>query len=192
MRWCVIAVLASLLAGCEHTPADRETAGPRAGAAGGSRNAPEVRSIDPTSSPEVPHLADDGIERWPATVEGNGIRVRVARTRPQHFAGLGGVKLAENEGMFFMYKSKMLKSFWMKGCIIGLDIAWLSDDLKVLQIDSLDAPGPNTPDDEIQSAVAPEPIQYVLEMRKGWFAARGLGVGARVSVPVELLRKKAE
>ena len=143
--------------------------------------------------PSVPNgsqRGDDGIERWPATVGGDGIQIRLARTRSQHFRGLAGVRLKPDEGMLFIYRTKVDKSFWMKDCVIGLDIAWLSEDLRILRIDSLDAPPPDAADEDIMNAVAPEPIRYVLEMRKGWFASHGLKSGARVSVPEAVRRMK--
>jgi len=141
---------------------------------------------------EGPTTAADGVTRWRATVNDVPVRVRVARTRAQHFKGLGGVKLAADEGMFFMYGLKVARGFWMKGCVVGLDIAWLSDDLTVLKIDTLPAPGPETTDLNMPRASAPEPGRFILEMPAGWFARQSLGVGSRVSVPAALLRKKAE
>ena len=139
-----------------------------------------------------PMTGDDGVVRWLATVNGVPVRIRVARTRTQHFKGLAGVKLAADEGMFFMYGPKEARGFWMKGCVIGLDIAWLSDDLTVLKIDTLPAPGPKTTDETMPRASAPEPIKFILEMPAGWFARQSLAAGARITVPAALLRKKVE
>jgi uncharacterized membrane protein (UPF0127 family) len=156
---------------------------------------------DPNVDPEVsatndrgagPITALDGVSRWRASVNGTAVRVRVARTRSERYAGLSGVKLDSDEGMFFMYETKTVLGYWMKGCIVGLDIAWLTDDLKVLKVDTLAAPGSKTTDATMPRASAPEPVRYVLEMPAGWFARHGMGVGARVSVPAKLLRKKVD
>ena len=161
-----------------HEPAPNPNAGPEVSATN-ARGAGPITSLD-------------GVSRWRASVNGTAIRVRVARTRSAHFKGLSGVKLASDEGMFFMYGTKTVRGFWMKGCVVGLDIAWLTDDLKVLTVDTLAAPGPKTTDATMPRASAPEPVRYVLEMPAGWFARHGMGVGARVSVPAKLLRKKAD
>ena len=149
-----------------------------------------------TSSPATfegaPTTADDGIPRWPVIVGGVRAQVRVARTRAQHFSGLSGVKLRKNEGMLFMYGPKRVRGFWMKGCIMGLDIAWLTDDLKVMQIDTLGAPGPETTDATMPRASSPREVKFVLEMPAGWFDRHGVKAGAEVLVPTSLLRLKAE
>lgn len=168
-------------------------AGPacQGGAKPASNQAPDPGPSSARAGDDVT-TADDGIPRWPASVEGNKIRVRVARTRTQHFKGLSGVKLWPDEGMFFMYGPKIERGFWMKGCIIGLDIAWLTDDLKILRVDTLQAPGPETTDVNMPRASSPEPVKFVLEMPAGWFARHSIGAGARVSVPAALLKLKAE
>jgi len=172
-----------LTVGCAHTK-DQRTSPANTG------NGATPPAINGSLASGTPTVGDDGIERWPATVGGDGIQIRLARTRSQHFRGLAGVRLKPDEGMLFIYRTKVDKSFWMKDCVIGLDIAWLSEDLRILRIDSLDAPPPDAADEDIMNAVAPEPIRYVLEMRKGWFASHGLKSGARVSVPEAVRRMK--
>lgn len=155
-----------------------------------SNSGPGVSEPDGRSA--GPITPADGVTRWRATVGGVGVRVRVARTHSERLRGLSGVKLAADEGMFFMYRSKGLPGFWMQGCVVGLDIAWLTDDLRVLKVDTLAAPGPGTTDATMPRASASEPVRFVLEMPAGWFTRQSLGAGARVSVPAALLRRGAE
>ncbi len=149
---------------------------------------PEPRTGKGVGSHPAPRVSEDGVRRWPGNVEGVSIRVRVASTREQHYRGLTGVRLAADEGMLFVYAGpKQDRGFWMKGCVMALDIAWLSDDLRVTRIDTLPAPRPDETDGTMPRASSPGPVRYILEMPGGWFERHGLKAGARVRVPTELL-----
>jgi len=136
---------------------------------------------------------DRGPKRWPIAVNGIKARVRLARTRSDHYGGLSGVKrLGPDEGMLFKYAEKELRRFWMKGCRVALDIAFLDDQLKILEVVTLPAPTARTTDVDMPRAVSPVPVRWVLEMPAGFFRRHGLTRGAVVSVPPGVRSARAE
>lgn len=121
-----------------------------------------------------------GTER-PAA-EGPVAFAEVVATRAARERGLGGrERLRPDHGMLFVYRHAEVKSFWMKDCLIGLDIAFLADDGTIARLVTLDS-DPGVPDDRLPRASSLRPVRYVLEMEAGWFAAHGIREGDRVDV----------
>ena len=118
------------------------------------------------------------------------VDVRVARLTPERERGLSGVAaLAEGEGMLFVYRDRRTHRFWMSGCLIQLDIAFVDTDGTVVQIDTLDPPVGD--DDPARTRQSP-PVQYVLEVPGGFFARHGLRAGVRVHLPATIDVQRAD
>ena len=117
-------------------------------------------------------------------VEGPGVSetltVELARTSREHQQGLMfRQELPEDRGMLFLFDGQQNGGFWMRNPYLPLDIAYLAEDGTVQEIRQ------GKPLDETVLRPA-EPYWMVLEVNAGWFERHGLGVGARVMVPVEV------
>jgi len=127
----------------------------------------------------------EGPPRPVVTVEQGDARasvtVELAVTPQQRAQGLMYRRaLDPDAGMLFIFPADSRTGFWMRNTYIPLDIAYISADLVVIDIRQ------GTPlDDTILTPSGP--YRYVLEVNRGWFAANGLGVGARVTLPPGLL-----
>ena len=75
--------------------------------------------------------------------------------------------------MIFVFEHAEPQAFWMKNTFIPLSIAFIAADGRIVNIDDM------APQDESHALVG-GPALYALEMRKGWFAERGIGPGDRV------------
>ena len=82
-------------------------------------------------------------------------------------------KLSENQGMLFKFPYSAHLSFWMKETYIPLDIAFINDDGRVIQIEE------GVPL-STRAISARQKCRYALEVNKGWFKDNGLGVGSVV------------
>lgn len=103
------------------------------------------------------------------------IRAAVARTPEQRQLGLMYRRdLAPHEGMLFVFEAPAPQCFWMKDTLLPLSIAFLADDGTVINIDEMQ---PQT----LNAHCSKQPVRYVLEMNRGWFAKRGIGPGARLT-----------
>jgi uncharacterized membrane protein (UPF0127 family) len=85
-------------------------------------------------------------------------------------------RLGPNEGMLFAFADKAIHCFWMRNTLIPLSIAFLDDEGTIVNIADM---SPKTD----QSHCPAQPVRFALEMDRGWFAARGLGVGAKLTSP---------
>lgn len=88
-------------------------------------------------------------------------------------------RMAENQGMLFVFEETQPLGFWMKNTILPLDLVFISEDGEVRAIlrgepystDTI-SPGPG------------EPARFVLELNAGTAEAEGIEVGDRMSHPV--------
>lgn len=114
------------------------------------------------------------------------VRLEVAATSETRGRGLSGrTTLVPDQGMIFIYRREGKKTFWMKDCLIGLDIAYAGDDGVIFQVVSLDAPSGVG---ETATAESDEPARFVVEMPKGWFSGHGLGKGTPIRLTPEIAR----
>lgn len=129
----------------------------------------------PSCGEEPPRPA---LETAVLTVGGHEVRAEIARTPAEMSRGLMYRRaLGRDRGMLFAYETPRTLSFWMKNTRIPLDIAFLDDEGRILQIEGM------RPYDEASRTVSREPARYALEMNRGWFAANGVGVGDIVKIP---------
>jgi len=90
--------------------------------------------------------------------------------------------LAENSGMLFIFPNSAKHSFWMANTLIPLDIIWINEDKKIVDIKHSAPPCSNN---IIQSYCTPylpkEKAKYVLEVNGGWCEKNGVKIGDPVS-----------
>lgn len=111
----------------------------------------------------------------------NGVTwfVDVAMTVEQRRQGLAGrPHLADNVGMLFLFPKERPQAFWMEGCLIDLDIAFIDSDRRVINTTTMTA----EPDRRgRRSYYSKGPCRYVLEVAAGRLAAAGVRPGDRVT-----------
>ena len=100
----------------------------------------------------------------------------VADTDALRSRGLSGrAHLPEGQGMWFIFDTDGLWSFWMKDTLIPLDMLWVDAQGSVVYI------AHNVrPESYPQSYQSSVPARYVLEVPGGWAQARGVVEGDRV------------
>lgn len=111
--------------------------------------------------------------------------------------GLSGVKeIPEEGGMLFIFRDSELRSFWMKDCVIDLDIAFLDPFGIVTAVHTMPKEPPRG-ERESESAyharlkryTSGVPAQFAIEVRPGLFAELGVKRGTRI--PLDLAKLKA-
>ena len=85
-------------------------------------------------------------------------------------------EMPQHEGMLFVFEAPSQQCFWMKNTLLPLSVAFVADDGRIVNIDDM---APQT----LESHCSAEPVRYVLEMNKGWFARKGIKAGAKLSGP---------
>lgn len=78
--------------------------------------------------------------------------------------------LEEGRGMLFVFSDSQIRSFWMRNTFIPLDIAYLDESLRIVDIQAME---PETED----SHPSARPAMFALEVPMGWFGRKGIEVG---------------
>ena len=102
--------------------------------------------------------------------------VELADTAEKLVMGLSGRQAKQT--MLFKFPASGYYSFWMKDMLFSLDLVWISDKMKVVNIDRNLAPCANITNCERYNP--PEPIMYVLELPAG--TAHSLKINQTVQI----------
>jgi len=107
--------------------------------------------------------------------------VEIASSQEERRKGLmGREELEPNHGMLFVFPSLSLSPFWMKNTPLSLDIIFIGEDRRILQIT------PEATPYSVELIQARHPYLYVLELAGGTAATSGLQAGNSVTLPSNL------
>jgi uncharacterized membrane protein (UPF0127 family) len=130
------------------------------------------------------------------TIAGRTFDFEVAASDAAIQRGLGGRnEIAEDGGMIFVFPFPSSHSFWMRDCLVDIDIAFLDRDGVVVAAYEMKAEplrGPGETEDAYFARLARYPsgprAHFAVETRAGTNKALGLAVGSKVTVdPTRLL-----
>jgi uncharacterized membrane protein (UPF0127 family) len=108
------------------------------------------------------------------TIRDQKVVVEVASTPETRATGLmNRFSLRQDHGMLFVFEAPQPLAFYMKNTYIPLSIAFVDTQGRILNIEDMRPLDEST---HWSRGVA----QYAIEMRQGWFAAKGIGVGDKV------------
>jgi uncharacterized membrane protein (UPF0127 family) len=136
----------------------------------------------------------------PVTVGGKTFNCKLAITEAAREQGLGGVKeLGPDEGMIFAFTDAAPRNFWMRRCVMGLDIAFIDPFGFVTAVHTMpqeDLQREGETDDQyfgrLKRYPSVAPAQYALEVAPGALAPLGVRRGVRVEFDRALLKTHTE
>jgi len=121
-----------------------------------------------------------------ATLEiaGETFTVELAFTQASRRRGLMfREELSANSGMFFIFAEPRDRSFYMKNCLINLDILFVKSDGEIVDLTTMKVPTPGEP---LKYYFCPEPIKYALELPAGTCQRLALTLGQRIEIPLAI------
>ena len=120
-------------------------------------------------------LADVALKTLHVKVGTHALKVEVVADEAQRMQGLMNRKsLGREDGMLFVFDEPAYHSMWMKNTLIPLSVAFIDKDGVILNILDME---PQT----LDSHMAAGPAVYALETNKGWFAAKKIKAGDKVT-----------
>lgn len=110
----------------------------------------------------------------------------VADTNSERSAGLmNRESLDADAGMLFMFDSSDYLTFWMKNTLIPLDIIFIDEEMKVINVEEAN-PEPGVPDSDLTVYRSDRPARWVVEINQGICLASGIGPGTDVTVILDM------
>jgi len=91
--------------------------------------------------------------------------------------------LAKNAGMIFIFKQSRQQSFYMKNCLIDLDIIFIKQDGSIDSVATMKAPIDNKPLKYYNSL---SPVKYVLELPAGSAKRLKLKQNQKIKIPKKI------
>lgn len=117
-------------------------------------------------------------EIFPIKIKGVKINAELATLPEEQVRGLGGREvLPEDWGMLFLYDKPDFYSFWMKDMKFPIDIIWIDENYKIVDITKN-----ISPDTFPQSFQPSKPVQYVLEVNAGFVDKYSIMIGDIVNL----------
>jgi uncharacterized membrane protein (UPF0127 family) len=122
-----------------------------------------------------------GVDRGTVTLPNGAVySVEIPRTEETRLRGLMfRADLPRRTGMLFVFEKTGRYGFWMKNCLIPLDLVWIDDAKRVVAILPETPPCKTDPCPIYQFDV---PTRYVLEMPSGAAKREGLAVGGVLKI----------
>jgi len=115
--------------------------------------------------------AGAGLPTRTLTIGGHRLTVEIAATPEQRATGLmNRFSLPTDHGMLFVFEAPQPLSFWMKDTYVPLSIAFVDTRGRIVNIEDM---RPQDESPHFSKGLA----LYAIEMRQGWFAAKGIGAG---------------
>jgi len=110
-------------------------------------------------------------------IGGEIVSARIANTTDSRIKGLSGTaSLSEDEAMLFVFDTSDKWAIWMKDMNYSIDIVWLDDQKKVIDIAKQVSP------DTYPQTFAPKtPAKYVLELSAGFTDRHPVTIGTVTS-----------
>jgi len=103
--------------------------------------------------------------------------VEIADTDAAREHGLMGVTdLPQDQGMAFVWDSPTEATFWMKGTLIPLSIAFVDEEHRVITVSEMTPCG----SDPCQTYAASGPYTTAIEANAGWFTEHHVEAGDRM------------
>jgi hypothetical protein len=162
----MMAACIALLAGCDQ----KKTTAVAAPQTSGPIQTSNAHSVffNPTNA--QPKLAT--VKLWLGSQE---VVAEVAATEIQIMTGMMFRKeMGENEGMIFVFPRPHRTSFYMRNTYVPLTCAYIDSEGTILELHDM------KPLDETAIPAATDNIQYVLEMKQGWFNRNNISIGTVV------------
>jgi hypothetical protein len=128
--------------------------------------------------------AKEGPGQCRVIISNLAVNVELADTNQRRTKGLSGRReLKKNDGMLFIFPKTGKYTFWMKGCYIDLDIAFINTDGIILEIFSMKKEPVNMPDEYLRTYTShSDRIKYALELNYGWFKENNTKTGRKITI----------
>ena len=131
--------------------------------------------------PSTLPLSEQGLPTAEITINGQTCTIELALNKAARTRGLMfRSQLPPNTGMLFVFDQPRVQTFYMKNCLIDLDILFIRADGIIARITTMKVPIPNAPLIHYPSV---HPVKYVLELPAGTRKKLNLKPGQKIEIP---------
>ncbi len=126
-------------------------------------------------------------------IDGQSFELELALDDASRAQGLSGrASIATDGGMLFVFPEAEERVFWMRGCLVPIDIVFLGPGGRVVAMHRMQVESADTPDEAMTRYPSRYPAQFALEFAGGTLDRLALEEGDRVDLPLAALKARAE
>lgn len=141
----------------------------------------------------------DAEPRERVTINGHDFHLEYAADAASRARGLmGRDEIDEDGGMIFIYPRPNMLSFWMKDCLVDIDLIFLDGRGRVVDAFAMKMAPPRSADESqreyearLRRYVSHRPAQFAIELRAGWLDRLKLTRGDEIELDLARLKKMA-
>ena len=134
------------------------------------------------------------------TIAGEQFELEVVTTEEAIQRGLGGREsVPRNGGMLFVFPVAQTKRFWMKDCLVDIDIMFLSKLGRITAIHEMTKEPPQGENEtqadyenRLKRYSSVVTAQFAIELQKGRIAELGLKPGQKIPLDIACLEKRLQ
>ena len=132
--------------------------------------------------PQSQSQTQKGNELLAISAQTLNIKAKVASKPDERKKGLSKQdSIPLDEGMLFVFENPGLYGIWMKDMKFAIDIIWINDDKRIIDIAENVPPEPNKKDEELTIYRPRSSAKYVLEINAGLTALNNLQISDQVN-----------
>lgn len=132
-------------------------------------------------------------------IAGENFKLEVAATPPSRARGLmERTEIDEHGGMLFIYRDVRRRSFWMKNCLVDIDLLYLGSKGRIVGCHKMKKEPPRRADEtdaayewRLKSYRSRRPARFVIELKAGTIDRLKLKAGQTIELDYSRLRKMA-
>jgi uncharacterized membrane protein (UPF0127 family) len=168
MKWFAFVLAAMIAVGCGKNASSTATTSPAL----------------PPGMPPLPTHAQPKLQTMKLWMGSEEVTAELALTMEQERVGMMfRTNIEENSGMLFVFNGPSQQSFWMMNCPENLAGAYIDPSGRILEVIDMRANDTNSIVSKSSN------VQYVLEMKEGWFRRHHIGEGTLIRTERGTLRE---
>ena len=146
----------------------------------------EKSSSDNEQTVRYVHPAEATLPKEMFVIGGEPFEIELAYTHQARQKGLMFRKsVGQNEGMFFVFHRPRIQSFYMKNCLVDLDIVFIKESGEIDRIDRMTVPVAGK---TLKNYFSRSAVRFVLELKAGSCERLGLKEGQILELPQRVFR----
>jgi uncharacterized membrane protein (UPF0127 family) len=137
--------------------------------------------------------------REEVVIAGELFRLEPATDTPTRARGLGGrEKIDDHGGMLFVFADTRYRSFWMKDCLVDIDVAFLDTRGRIVAVHKMKIEPPRASEESavdyerrLKLYASTQPTRFAVELKTGSIDRLKLKTGQIIELDLARLKKKA-
>ena len=126
-------------------------------------------------------------------IDGQQFNLELALTPQQRQQGLSDREhIPDDGGMLFVFPDVARRQFVMRRCLVPIDIIFLGPNGRIVAMHQMAVEPYDLPEEQLTRYSSHYPAQFAIELQGGMLDQLTVGLGDRIDLPLESLKRRAD